>query len=105
MMSDGPTEVMRKATPRRVRWPRVRPTRLRPNGVRTARRCTKSASPGPVQQGPHVLAIPGTANSDHLVENIAAHALRLSPTNLAHPRLLSRLRRTRCAEPEVAPGG
>ena len=31
-----------------------------------------------LQQGPHVLAIPGTANPDHLAENVAAAALRLS---------------------------
>ncbi|MER7564437.1 aldo/keto reductase [Streptomyces sp. NPDC097941] len=29
-------------------------------------------------QGPHVLAIPGTGNPDHLTENIAAGALRLT---------------------------
>ncbi|WP_426567618.1 aldo/keto reductase [Streptomyces canus] len=29
-------------------------------------------------QGPHVLAIPGTGDPDHLVENVAAGALRLS---------------------------
>ncbi|KQV15657.1 MULTISPECIES: aldo/keto reductase [unclassified Kitasatospora] len=34
-------------------------------------------------QGPHVLAIPGTGNPDHLVENIAAGALRLSAEELA----------------------
>ncbi|GAA1180161.1 aryl-alcohol dehydrogenase-like predicted oxidoreductase [Kitasatospora gansuensis] len=34
-------------------------------------------------QGPHVLAIPGTGNPDHLVENIAAGALRLSAAELA----------------------
>ena len=32
-----------------------------------------------LQQGPHVLAIPGTGNPDHLAENVAAGALRLSP--------------------------
>ena len=32
-----------------------------------------------LQQGPHVLAIPGTSNPDHLTENVAAGALRLSP--------------------------
>jgi diketogulonate reductase-like aldo/keto reductase len=32
-----------------------------------------------LQKGPHVLAIPGTSNPDHLTENVAAGALRLSP--------------------------
>ncbi|MGI5403128.1 oxidoreductase [Streptomyces sp. CA-135486] len=36
-----------------------------------------------LQQGPHVLAIPGTGNPDHLVENVAASALRLSADELA----------------------
>ncbi|MFI1170831.1 oxidoreductase [Streptomyces melanogenes] len=31
-----------------------------------------------LQQGEHVLAIPGTGNPDHLVENVAAGALRLT---------------------------
>lgn len=31
-----------------------------------------------LQQGPHVLVIPGTGNPGHLAENIAAGALRLS---------------------------
>jgi pyridoxine 4-dehydrogenase len=31
-----------------------------------------------LRQGPHVLAIPGTGNPDHLVQNVAAGALRLS---------------------------
>jgi aryl-alcohol dehydrogenase-like predicted oxidoreductase len=31
-----------------------------------------------LQQGPHVLAIPGTGNPGHLVENVAAGALRLT---------------------------
>jgi pyridoxine 4-dehydrogenase len=31
-----------------------------------------------LQQGPHVLAIPGTGNPDHLAENVAAAGLRLS---------------------------
>ncbi|MGH9169376.1 MAG: oxidoreductase [Acidimicrobiales bacterium] len=31
-----------------------------------------------LHQGPHVLAIPGTGNADHLVENVAAGAIRLS---------------------------
>jgi pyridoxine 4-dehydrogenase len=33
--------------------------------------------------GPHVLAIPGTSNADHLTENIAAGTLRLSAEELA----------------------
>ncbi|MFC8436144.1 oxidoreductase [Streptomyces sp. NPDC057253] len=33
-------------------------------------------------QGPHVLAIPGTGNPDHLTENIAAGALRLTEDEL-----------------------
>ncbi|WP_460494746.1 aldo/keto reductase [Dactylosporangium cerinum] len=36
-----------------------------------------------LHQGPHVLAIPGTGDPDHLVENIAAGALRLSADELA----------------------
>jgi pyridoxine 4-dehydrogenase len=35
-----------------------------------------------LHQGPHALAIPGTGNEEHLVENVAAGALRLSPTEL-----------------------
>ncbi|MFE5028200.1 aldo/keto reductase [Streptomyces sp. NPDC056656] len=31
-----------------------------------------------LQQGPHVLAIPGTGDPDHLSQNMAAGALRLS---------------------------
>lgn len=31
-----------------------------------------------LRQGPHVLAIPGTGNPDHLVENVAAGAIRLT---------------------------
>ncbi|MET9790485.1 aldo/keto reductase [Streptomyces canus] len=34
-------------------------------------------------QGPHVLAIPGTGNPEHLAENIAAGALRLSDDELS----------------------
>jgi aryl-alcohol dehydrogenase-like predicted oxidoreductase len=33
--------------------------------------------------GQHVLAIPGTGDPDHLAENVAAAALRLSPTEMA----------------------
>jgi pyridoxine 4-dehydrogenase len=36
-----------------------------------------------LHQGRHVLAIPGTGNPDHLVENIAAGALRLSADDMA----------------------
>ncbi|MFJ6793350.1 aldo/keto reductase [Streptomyces sp. NPDC091268] len=35
-----------------------------------------------LNRGPHVLAIPGTGNPEHLVENIAAGALRLSAQEL-----------------------
>jgi len=35
-----------------------------------------------LQQGPHVLAIPGTGNPDHLTDNVAAGALRLSPDEM-----------------------
>ncbi|MFG2352309.1 aldo/keto reductase [Streptomyces sp. NPDC048521] len=36
-----------------------------------------------LHQGPHVLAIPGTGNPGHLVENVAAGALRLTAEELA----------------------
>jgi pyridoxine 4-dehydrogenase len=36
-----------------------------------------------LHQGPHVLAIPGTGNPDHLLENIAAGAIELSDDELA----------------------
>jgi aryl-alcohol dehydrogenase-like predicted oxidoreductase len=36
-----------------------------------------------LHQGPHVLAIPGTGNPDHLVENVAAGAIRLTADELA----------------------
>jgi Predicted oxidoreductases (related to aryl-alcohol dehydrogenases) len=36
-----------------------------------------------LHQGPYVLAIPGTGNPDHLAENIAAGALRLTDAQLA----------------------
>ena len=36
-----------------------------------------------LSRGPHVLAIPGTGDPEHLVENIAAGALRLSTDELA----------------------
>jgi aryl-alcohol dehydrogenase-like predicted oxidoreductase len=36
-----------------------------------------------LSRGPHVLAIPGTGNIDHLAENVAAGAIQLSPEQLA----------------------
>jgi aryl-alcohol dehydrogenase-like predicted oxidoreductase len=36
-----------------------------------------------LHQGPHVLAIPGTGDPDHLVDNVAAGALRLSADEMA----------------------
>ncbi|MEU4533818.1 aldo/keto reductase [Streptosporangium sp. NPDC023825] len=36
-----------------------------------------------LRHGPHVLAIPGTGNPDHLVANVAAGALRLSEDEVA----------------------
>ncbi|MER7837509.1 aldo/keto reductase [Streptomyces sp. NPDC096040] len=36
-----------------------------------------------LHQGPHVLAIPGTGNPDHLAENVAAGAIRFSEAELS----------------------
>jgi aryl-alcohol dehydrogenase-like predicted oxidoreductase len=36
-----------------------------------------------LQRGPHVLAIPGTGNPDHLADNVAAGSLRLSDDEMA----------------------
>ncbi|MEU6077664.1 aldo/keto reductase [Micromonospora sp. NPDC047074] len=36
-----------------------------------------------LHQGPHVLAIPGTGDPEHLAQNVAAGAIRLSPDDLA----------------------
>ncbi|EFL13385.1 oxidoreductase [Streptomyces sp. C] len=36
-----------------------------------------------LHRGPHVLAIPGTGNPDHLADNVAAGALRLTEEDLA----------------------
>ncbi|WP_406365359.1 aldo/keto reductase [Streptomyces sp. NBC_01546] len=36
-----------------------------------------------LSRGPHVLAIPGTGNPDHLVENVAAGSLRLTAEEVA----------------------
>ncbi|WP_405885060.1 aldo/keto reductase [Streptomyces sp. NBC_01136] len=41
-------------------------------------------------RGPHVLVIPGTGNPDHLAENIAAGALRLTDAELARLDALHR---------------
>jgi pyridoxine 4-dehydrogenase len=39
-----------------------------------------------LQQGPHVLAIPGTGSPEHLAENVAAAALRLSEDEMTRFR-------------------
>ena len=49
-----------------------------------------------LQRGPHLLAIPGTGNPDHLLDNVAAGGLRLSAEDIgclevAHRRGLSAL--------------
>jgi aryl-alcohol dehydrogenase-like predicted oxidoreductase len=36
-----------------------------------------------LQRGPHVLAIPGTGDPDHLADNVAAAALRFTPDEMA----------------------
>jgi len=36
-----------------------------------------------LRQGPHILAIPGTSNPDHLVENVAAGGITLSDDDVA----------------------
>lgn len=41
-------------------------------------------------QGPHVLAIPGTGNPDHLAENVATGAIRLTEDELARLNELHR---------------
>ncbi|MCT9006848.1 oxidoreductase [Streptomyces rhizosphaerihabitans] len=43
-----------------------------------------------LHRGPHVLAIPGTRDPDHLIENVAAGALRLSQDDLARLQPLHR---------------
>ncbi|MDA0635193.1 oxidoreductase [Nonomuraea sp. MCN248] len=43
-----------------------------------------------LRQGPHVLAIPGTGDPDHLAENVAAGRLRLSDEDLARLSLTPR---------------
>jgi aryl-alcohol dehydrogenase-like predicted oxidoreductase len=41
-----------------------------------------------LHRGPHMLAIPGTGNPDHLVENVAAGAIRLTDDELARLEVL-----------------
>jgi aryl-alcohol dehydrogenase-like predicted oxidoreductase len=43
-----------------------------------------------LHQGPHVLAIPGTGNPDHLLENVAAGTIELSSDELASLAEVSR---------------
>ncbi|MFF0156348.1 aldo/keto reductase [Streptomyces sp. NPDC005263] len=43
-----------------------------------------------LRQGPHILAIPGTGNPDHLEENVAAGALRLTDEEAATLDVLHR---------------
>jgi aryl-alcohol dehydrogenase-like predicted oxidoreductase len=43
-----------------------------------------------LHRGPHVLAIPGTGNPDHLTENVAAGALRLAHDELARLEVVHR---------------
>jgi pyridoxine 4-dehydrogenase len=43
-----------------------------------------------LHQGPHVLAIPGTGNPEHLLENVAAGAIELSDAELASLAEVSR---------------
>jgi pyridoxine 4-dehydrogenase len=44
-----------------------------------------------LRKGPHVLAVPGTGNPDHLVDNVAAGALRLTDEDV---RLLDAIGRS-----------
>jgi pyridoxine 4-dehydrogenase len=46
-----------------------------------------------LRQGSHVLVIPGTGDLDHLADNIAAGALRLTPDELARLDAVHRTRR------------
>ncbi|MDH6623749.1 pyridoxine 4-dehydrogenase [Streptomyces sp. LBL] len=45
-----------------------------------------------LHRGPHVLAIPGTGNPDHLIENVTGGALRLSQDELTRLRSLHQRR-------------
>jgi aryl-alcohol dehydrogenase-like predicted oxidoreductase len=62
------------------RTSRAAPAR-RPPGYSTAGAAANSA-------GPHVLAIPGTGDPDHLAATIAAGALTLTPDELARLEML-----------------
>jgi pyridoxine 4-dehydrogenase len=42
-----------------------------------------------LQRGPHVLAIPGTGNPDHLADNVATATLRLTSADMARLTELS----------------
>ncbi|MFR0354759.1 aldo/keto reductase [Streptomyces sediminimaris] len=70
-----------------ARGPRAAATGGDDEAVRAVARA-HDASPTQVRiawtlhQGPHVLAIPGTGNPDHLAENVAAGALRLTDEEL-----------------------
>ncbi|MEV6110789.1 aldo/keto reductase, partial [Streptomyces sp. NPDC051940] len=69
----------------------ARPTSSITGDGQRPKRCTRAhdASVAEVrlawtlQQGPHVLAIPGTGDPDHLAQNMAAGALRLSEEETA----------------------
>ncbi|WP_051789992.1 aldo/keto reductase [Streptomyces sp. NRRL S-1022] len=52
-----------------------------------------------LQQGPHVLAIPGTGDPDHLEQNVAAGALRLTEEELARLTSLRPAAARRSVEP------
>ncbi|MFG1954415.1 aldo/keto reductase [Micromonospora sp. NPDC048830] len=60
-----------------------------------------------LHRGPNVLAIPGTGNPEHLVANVAAGALRLTPDDLARagggPPARAVSRRRRRARPVTGP--
>ena len=55
-----------------------------------------------LQQGPHVLAIPGTGNPDHLRENVAAGALRLTDDEMTRLDTPAPPRRSPTARPGPA---
>ena len=64
--------------------PRARAaTRYSPWPARTAPRAAQVRLAWTLHRGPHVLAIPGTGDPDHLVDNVAAGALRLTDEDVA----------------------